>query len=154
MSEPEFVHLHLHTEYSLLDGACHIGELVDRATELGMRALAITDHGNMFGAFAFYHEALKQGVRPILGVEAYIAPGDRRDKEAPAASESGEGYAYHLTILAATQAGYQNLVKLVSEAYLTGFYHRPRMDKALLREHARQQCADGSADAMRRDYIE
>jgi DNA polymerase-3 subunit alpha len=101
-----------------------------------MPAVAITDHGNMFGAFSFYHEALKQGVRPILGVEAYIAPGDRRDREAQAASESGEGYAYHLTILAATQTGYRNLVRLVSEAYLTGFYHRPRMDKALLRENS------------------
>ncbi|MDQ5873159.1 MAG: DNA polymerase III subunit alpha, partial [Acidobacteriota bacterium] len=132
----DFVHLHLHTQYSLLDGANRIGELCRRIRELEMPAVAVTDHGNMFGAFAFYHEALKNGVRPILGVEAYIAPGDRRDKEAPAASESGEGYAHHLTILAATQAGYQNLVKLVSEAYLTGFYHRPRMDKALLREHA------------------
>jgi DNA polymerase-3 subunit alpha len=101
-----------------------------------MPAVAITDHGNMFGAFAFYHEALKQGVRPILGIEAYIAPGDRRDRESQAAVESGEGYSYHLTILAATQTGYRNLVKLVSEAYLTGFYHRPRMDKALLREKA------------------
>ena len=101
-----------------------------------MPAVAVTDHGNMFGAFSFYHEALKHGVRPIIGVEAYIAPGDRRDREAQAASESGEGYAYHLTILAATQTGYRNLVRLVSEAYLTGFYHRPRMDKALLRQHA------------------
>ena len=101
-----------------------------------MPAVAVTDHGNMFGAFAFYHEALKHGVRPIVGVEAYIAPADRRDREAQAASESGEGYAYHLTILAATQKGYQNLVRLVSEGYLTGFYHRPRMDKALLREHS------------------
>ncbi|HJW13689.1 MAG TPA: DNA polymerase III subunit alpha, partial [Thermoanaerobaculia bacterium] len=101
-----------------------------------MPAVAVTDHGNMFGAFTFYHEALKHGVRPIIGVEAYIAPGDRADREAQAASESGEGYAYHLTILAATQTGYRNLVRLVSEAYLTGFYHRPRMDKALLRRHA------------------
>jgi len=132
----DFVHLHLHTQYSLLDGANRIGELCRRIRELEMPAVAITDHGNMFGAFAFYHEALKHGVRPILGVEAYIAPGDRRDREAQAASESGEGYASHLTILAATQTGYSNLVRLVSEAYLTGFYHRPRMDKALLREHA------------------
>lgn len=101
-----------------------------------MSAVAVTDHGNMFGAFHFYHEAVKQGVRPIIGVEAYIAPADRRDREAKAASESGEGYAYHLTILAATQAGYKNLVRLVSEAYMTGFYHRPRMDKALLREYS------------------
>ena len=132
----DFVHLHLHSQYSLLDGANRLPELCRRIAELGMPAVAVTDHGNMFGAFHFYHEALKNGVRPIIGVEAYIAPADRRDREAQAASESGEGYAYHLTILAATQKGYQNLVRLVSEAYLTGFYHRPRMDKALLREYA------------------
>jgi DNA polymerase III subunit alpha len=132
----EFTHLHLHTQYSLLDGAIRVADLFPRLAKLGMDTVAVTDHGNMFGAFSFYHEALKHGVRPIVGVEAYIAPGDRRDKEAQAASESGEGYAYHLTILAATQKGYQNLVRLVSEGYLTGFYHRPRMDKALLREHA------------------
>jgi DNA polymerase-3 subunit alpha len=132
----DFVHLHLHSQYSLLDGANKLPELCRRISELGMPAVAVTDHGNMFGAFHFFHEALQQGVRPILGVEAYIAPGDRRDREAQAASESGEGYAYHLTLLAATQVGYRNLVRLVSEAYLSGFYHRPRMDKALLREHA------------------
>jgi len=132
----DFVHLHLHTQYSLLDGANRLGELCRRIRELEMPAVAVTDHGNMFGAFSFYHEALKQGVRPILGVEAYIAPADRRDREAQASSESGDGYAYHLTILAATQTGYRNLVRLVSEAYLSGFYHRPRMDKALLRENA------------------
>jgi len=132
----DFVHLHLHSQYSLLDGANRLPELCKRIVELGMPAVAVTDHGNMFGAFSFYHEALKHGVRPILGVEAYIAPADRRDREAVAASESGDGYAYHLTILAATQTGYRNLVRLVSEAYLTGFYHRPRMDKALLRQHS------------------
>jgi DNA polymerase-3 subunit alpha len=132
----DFVHLHLHSQYSLLDGANRLPELCRRIADLGMPAVAVTDHGNMFGAFSFYHEALRHGVRPIIGVEAYIAPADRRDREAQAASESGDGYAYHLTILAATQAGYRNLVRLVSEAYLTGFYHRPRMDKALLREHA------------------
>ena len=132
----DFVHLHLHTQYSLLDGANRVGEMCRRIRELEMPAVAVTDHGNMFGAFAFYHEALKNGVRPILGIEAYVAPGDRRDREAPAAVESGEGYAYHLTILAATQTGYQNLIRLVSESYLTGFYHRPRMDKTLLRERS------------------
>jgi DNA polymerase-3 subunit alpha len=132
----DFVHLHLHSQYSLLDGANRLPELCRRVGELGMPAVAVTDHGNMFGAFGFYHEAVKSGVRPIVGVEAYIAPGDRRDREEKAASESGEGYAYHLTILAATQTGYRNLVRLVSEAYLTGFYHRPRMDKELLAEHA------------------
>ena len=132
----DFVHLHLHSQYSLLDGANRLPELCRRIAELGMPAVGVTGHGNMFGAFSFYHEALKHGVRPIIGVEAYIAPADRRDRETQAASESGDGYAYHLTILAATQAGYRNLVRLVSEAYLTGFYHRPRMDKALLRAHA------------------
>ena len=100
----DFVHLHLHTQYSLLDGANRVGEMCRRIRELEMPAVAVTDHGNMFGAFSFYHEALKNGVRPILGIEAYIAPGDRRDKEAQAPSESGEGYASHLTILAATRA--------------------------------------------------
>ena len=132
----DFVHLHLHSQYSLLDGANRLPELCKRVAELGMPAVAVTDHGNMFGAFHFFHEALQNGVRPIIGVEAYIAPGDRRDREEKAASESGEGYAYHLTLLAATQKGYRNLVRLVSEAYLSGFYHRPRMDKKLLREHA------------------
>ncbi|HKD17693.1 MAG TPA: DNA polymerase III subunit alpha, partial [Thermoanaerobaculia bacterium] len=132
----DFVHLHLHSQYSLLDGANRLPELCKRVAELGMPAVAVTDHGNMFGAFHFFHEAIQQGVRPIIGVEAYIAPADRSNREAQAASESGEGYAYHLTLLAATQKGYRNLVRLVSEAYLTGFYHRPRMDKNLLREHA------------------
>ena len=132
----EFVHLHLHSQYSLLDGANRLPELCRRVAELGMPAVAVTDHGNMFGAFHFFHEALQNGVRPIIGVEAYIAPADRRNRDAQAASESGEGYAYHLTILAATQQGYRNLVRLVSEAYLTGFYHRPRMDKALLAQYA------------------
>ena len=132
----DFVHLHLHSQYSLLDGANKLPELCKRIAELGMPAVAVTDHGNMFGAFHFFHEALQQGVRPIIGVEAYIAPADRQNRDAQAASESGEGYAYHLTLLAANQKGYRNLVRLVSEAYLTGFYHRPRMDKALLREHA------------------
>ena len=132
----DFVHLHLHSQYSLLDGANKLPELCKRVAELGMPAVAVTDHGNMFGAFHFFHEAIQHGIRPIIGVEAYIAPASRKNKEAQAASESGEGYAYHLTILAATQKGYRNLVRLVSEAYLTGFYHRPRMDKELLREHA------------------
>jgi DNA polymerase-3 subunit alpha len=132
----DFVHLHLHSQYSLLDGANKLPELTKRVAELGMSAVAVTDHGNMFGAFHFFHEALQNGVRPIIGVEAYIAPSDRKNREAQASSESGEGYAYHLTLLASTQKGYRNLVRLVSEAYLTGFYHRPRMDKALLREHS------------------
>jgi DNA polymerase-3 subunit alpha len=132
----EFVHLHLHSQFSLLDGANRLSELCSAVSRLGQSAVAVTDHGNMFGAYNFYQEAVPKGVKPIFGVEAYLAPGDRRDRETRAASESGEGFTYHLTLLARNQAGYKNLVKLVSEAYLTGFYHRPRMDKDLLREHA------------------
>ncbi|HKB72288.1 MAG TPA: DNA polymerase III subunit alpha [Thermoanaerobaculia bacterium] len=132
----DFVHLHLHSQYSLLDGANRISELCGTVAKLGQGAVAVTDHGNMFGAYAFWQEADRTAIKPIFGVEAYIAPGDRRDRETRAASESGEGFTYHLTLLARNQAGYKNLVKLVSEAYLTGFYHRPRMDKELLREHA------------------
>jgi DNA polymerase-3 subunit alpha len=132
----DFVHLHLHSQYSLLDGANRLSELCATVARLGQGAVAVTDHGNMFGAYSFMQEAKAKGIKPIFGVEAYIAPGDRRDRETRAASESGEGFTYHLTLLARNEAGYKNLVKLVSEAYLTGFYHRPRMDKELLREHA------------------
>src|SRR5258708_15511425 len=132
----DFVHLHLHSQYSLLDGANRLSELCSTVAKLGQGAVAVTDHGNMFGAQHFYQEAVQKGVKPIFGVEAYLAAGDRRDRETRAASESGEGFTYHLTLLARNEAGYKNLVKLVSEAYMTGFYHRPRMDKELLREHA------------------
>jgi DNA polymerase-3 subunit alpha len=132
----DFAHLHLHSQYSLLDGANRLSELCQAVKKMGQDAVAVTDHGNMFGAFSFYQEAIARGIKPIIGVEAYIAPGDRRDRETRAASESGDGFTYHLTLLARNDAGYKNLIKLVSEAYLTGFYHRPRMDKELLREHA------------------
>ena len=132
----DFVHLHLHSQYSLLDGANRLSELCGAVAGLGQGAVAVTDHGNMFGAYAFMLEAQKKGIKPIFGVEAYIAPGDRRDRETRAASESGDGFTYHLTLLARTEPGYRNLVKLVSEAYVSGFYHRPRMDKELLRAHA------------------
>jgi len=132
----DFVHLHLHSQYSLLDGANRLSELCTTVARLGQGAVAVTDHGNMFGAYSFMQEAQQKGIKPIFGVEAYIAPGDRRDRETRAASESGEGFTYHLTLLARNERGYRNLVKLVSEAYLTGFYHRPRMDKELLRAHA------------------
>jgi DNA polymerase-3 subunit alpha len=132
----DFVHLHLHSQYSLLDGANRLSELCSTVARMGQDAVAVTDHGNMFGAMSFYQEAVGKGVKPIIGVEAYVAPADRRDREARAASESGEGYAYHLTLLAENDRGYANLIKLVSESYLTGFYHRPRMDKELLRRHS------------------
>jgi DNA polymerase-3 subunit alpha len=131
-AKPEFVHLHLHTEYSLLDGACRLDELVGEAARLGMKALAITDHGNMFGAVAFHDACRAQGLKPILGCEVYVAPGSRLERQALSASEAYN----HLTLLAASEAGYHNLVKLVSAGYLDGFYHRPRIDKELLARHA------------------
>jgi len=132
LPDPEFVHLHLHTEYSLLDGASHIDELVDQVGKLGMKAIAVTDHGNMFGAVAFHDACLDKGVKPILGCEIYVAPGSRHDK-----AGSGIEEAYnHMTLLAADEAGYHNLVKLVSIGYTEGFYHRPRIDKDVLATHA------------------
>ncbi len=132
MSKPDFVHLHLHTEYSLLDGASHIDEVVGRAAELGMRAVGITDHGNMFGAVAFYDACRDKGLKPILGCEIYVAPGSRFEK-----SGSGREEPYnHLTLLATSDEGYHNLVKLVSIGYLEGFYYRPRIDKDVLAKHA------------------
>jgi DNA polymerase-3 subunit alpha len=128
----EFVHLHLHSEYSLLDGACHVDEVVDQAAMLGMKALALTDHGNMFGAVAFHDACRAKGIKPILGCEIYVAPGSRHEK-----SGSGIQEAYHhLTLLATDDAGYHNLVKLVSLGYTEGFYHRPRIDKDALAQHS------------------
>jgi DNA polymerase III subunit alpha len=128
----EFVHLHLHTEYSLLDGACRVDELVDQATKLGMKALAITDHGNMFGAVAFHDACQERGIKPILGCEAYVAIGSRFDRAGTGIQEAYN----HLTLLASDDAGYHNLVRLVSAAYTEGFYHRPRIDKELLAKHS------------------
>jgi DNA polymerase III subunit alpha len=127
-----FVHLHTHTEYSLLDGASRIGDLFARAAELEMPALAMTDHGAMFGALNFYEAGRATGVKPILGVEAYVAPGSRFER---APGESEEKYR-HLTILARDERGYRNLLRLVTDAHLEGFYHRPRIDKELLAERA------------------
>ena len=127
----EFVHLHLHTEFSLLDGACRIGELLDRAAELKMPAVAVTEHGNMFSAVTFHDEARKRGIKPILGCEVYVAPGDRTDRS----GTPGET-ANHLVLLAETNEGFHNLIKLVSSGYTEGFYYKPRIDKALLAQHA------------------
>ena len=125
----EFVHLHLHTEYSLLDGACKIGPLMKRVKELGMNAVAITDHGNLFGAIEFYKSALEHGIKPIIGIEAYLTPGDHKKK-------TKQGL-YHITLLAENLEGYRNLLYLSSISYLEGFYYKPRMDKKLLREHSK-----------------
>ncbi len=131
MPKKDFVHLHLHTQYSLLDGAIRIPRLVERAHEYGMGALAITDHGNLFGAMEFYSQVQSHGIKPIIGCEVYIAPGSRLDQ----AARSGEVTAYHLILLCENEKGYRNLCKLVSDAYFEGFYYKPRIDKDLLEEH-------------------
>ncbi len=125
----EFVHLHNHSEYSMLDGACRIQDMVDWAVENGAPAVALTDHGNMFGAWELYSKATKAGVNPIVGCEVYVAPGSRltRGKE--------QGSPYHLTLLAKDATGYQNLLKLISLGYTEGFYSRPRIDMEILREY-------------------
>ena len=125
-----FVHLHVHTHFSLLDGATRIQPLVQRVKDLGMPAVAITDHGNMFGAIEFYRAACDAGVKPIIGCEVYMAPGDRRTRDATGIKDAS----FHLLLLAMNRAGYQNLLRLASIAYLEGFYYRPRIDKETLRE--------------------
>ena len=125
-----FTHLHLHTEYSLLDGFCKIQELVKRAKELGMDSLAITDHGVMYGVIDFYKACKKEGIHPVLGCEVYVAPGSRLDREAGA----GEDRYYHLILLAENNKGYENLMRIVSTGFMDGFYYRPRVDKEILRE--------------------
>ena len=126
----EFVHLHLHTEFSLLDGACRIDELLDEAVKLKMPALAVTEHGNMFSSVVFHDHARERGLKPILGCEVYVAQGSRFDKSGPQTETN------HLVLLAETNEGYRNLIKLVSAGYTEGFYYRPRIDKDLLAQHA------------------
>jgi DNA polymerase III subunit alpha len=127
----EFVHLHLHTEYSLLDGACRIDELLDQAQKLGMPAMAVTEHGNMFSAVTFHDAARKRGIKPILGCEVYVAPASRFDRT----NNLGDNY-NHLVLLAETQTGFRNLIQLVSSGYTEGFYYKPRIDKELLASHS------------------
>ena len=130
----DFVHLHLHTQYSLLDGANRVKDLIHNVKASGMDAVAVTDHGNMFGAYDLQTTALEAGIKPIVGVEAYIAPGSRFDRE-NVKTFDGEGNNYHLTLLVETPEGYKNLARLVSEAFLSGFYYKPRMDWDLLEKH-------------------
>src|SRR5687767_9761365 len=130
-----FVHLHLHTEYSLLDGASRPEALAERVARLGMPACAITDHGNMFGAVEFYNAMKAVGVKPIIGCEMYVAYGSRFDKTSVEDQQADAGSNNHLIVLAANDTGYKNLVKLVSAGYTEGFYYKPRIDKELLREH-------------------
>src|SRR3954471_85312 len=131
MSSDSFVHLHLHTEYSFLDGAVRMKELMKKASLLGMPAVAITDHGNLHGAINFYQEAEKPGIKPIIGCEAYLAPGTIKDRPA-----NQRDAAYHFTLLARDALGYRNLVKLISTAHLDGFHYKPRIDKQLLAAHS------------------
>src|SRR4029078_10947519 len=127
-----FVPLPLPTEFSLLDGACRIDELLDEAARLQMPSLAVTEHGNLFSSVIFHDHARQRGVKPILGCEVYVAPGDRRTKS----GNPGET-ANHLVLLAETNEGYHNLIKLVSAGYTEGFYYKPRIDKELLAQHAK-----------------
>src|SRR5688572_5524232 len=133
MQHSEFVHLHVHSEYSLLDGAAQLEKLVGKAKELRFPALALTDHGNLFGAIDFYQAAQKAGIKPILGCELYVAPRTRKERGSEDGSYEG---ANHLTVLVRNLAGYKNLIKLVSRAYLEGFYYKPRVDKEVLAQHA------------------
>ena len=128
-----FVHLHCHSEYSLLDGANRIDDLISRALELEQPALAITDHGNLHAAWEFQEKAKKAKLKPIIGMEAYVAPGDRRVKGRPA---PGVKPYYHLVLLARDLVGYRNLVKLSSLAYTEGFYSKPRVDRELLAKYS------------------
>ncbi|HOF69439.1 MAG TPA: PHP domain-containing protein, partial [Ruminococcus sp.] len=131
MKNSDFVNLHVHSEYSLLDGACRIKNLIQRVKELGQTAVAVTDHGNMYGAVEFYKEAKKEGIKPIIGCEVYVAPRTRFDREPKLDSSP-----YHLILLCKNNTGYQNLVKLVSIANLEGFYNKPRVDLELLKKYS------------------
>src|SRR5262249_51613954 len=135
-SVADFVHLHNHTTYSLLDGAQRLDEMIDRAAADGQQAIAITDHGNLFGVLEFAREAAKRSVRPIIGIEAYVAPGSRHDRGTTPPGGSRQKPYHHLILLAESYAGYKNLIKLSTAGFLEGFYYRPRIDKELLRAHS------------------
>ena len=129
-----FAHLHVHTEYSLLDGSNKIKECISRVKELGMNSIAITDHGVMFGVIDFYRAAKAAGINPILGCEVYVAPGSRFDKEAIG---NGDDRYYHLVLLAENQEGYQNLMKIVSIGFTEGYYYKPRVDMDVLKKYSK-----------------
>jgi len=131
VAENQFVHLHVHSEYSVLDGMCRVNELVKQVADFGMPAVALTDHGNMFGVIDFYTQARAAGIKPIIGSEMYVAPESRFSRTAPSARDA----AYHLVLLARNLDGYRNLMALSSKSYLEGFYYKPRIDKELLADH-------------------
>src|SRR6202142_4224199 len=131
MAPPNFVHLHLHTDYSLLDGACEIGELTTEAARRGMPAVAVTDHGNLFAAANFFHQAGTHGVKPIIGCEVYVAPDNHKNRGSDAERSN------HLVLLAENEEGYRNLIQLVSTGFLDGFYYKPRVDHDLLQQHSK-----------------
>ena len=137
-----FTHLHVHTEYSLLDGSNKIKEYVARVKKLGMDSAAITDHGVMYGVIDFYKEAKAQGIKPILGCEVYVAPGSRFDKEAG----NNEDRYYHLVLLAENNEGYQNLMKIVSIGFIDGFYYKPRVDIETLETYHCTERLSGGRD--------
>src|SRR5262250_1216817 len=146
MGNPQFVHLHVHTDYSLLDGACETTELLDEASRQKMPAVAITDHGNLFAAANFFDQASKRDVKPIIGCEAYVAKGSRHDRgekgtngngQERAEGEPGSRGSNHLVLLCESLEGYHNLIKLVSSGFLEGFYYKPRIDYDLLAKHSR-----------------
>ncbi|HUG85559.1 MAG TPA: PHP domain-containing protein, partial [Euzebya sp.] len=129
----DFAHLHVHTEYSMLDGASRVGHLMESVAKMGMRSCAMTDHGVMFGAIDFHQAGRKHGINPIIGVELYLAPHSRRNTTE--LTVEGKRY-YHLTVLAENQVGYRNLMKLTSRAYTEGYWYKPRVDRELLAEHS------------------
>ena len=151
-----FTHLHVHTEYSLLDGSSKINEIVARAKELGMDSLAITDHGVMYGVIDFYRACKREGIRPVLGCEVYVAPGSRFQKEG---GVNDERY-YHLVLLAENDIGYSNLMKIVSKGFTEGYYYKPRVDYELLQQYhegiiALSACLGGEvAINLRRGFYE
>src|SRR5580704_11419274 len=132
MNEKDFVHLHLHTDFSLLDGAIQIKPLAKRAEEIGARAVAVTDHGNMYGGLSFYNQMKGSGIKPIIGMEAYVAKGRRTDR----GEETTERGMNHLILLAKDLTGYHNLVTLTSFSFTEGYYYKPRIDTQLLAKHS------------------
>src|SRR4051794_8634911 len=155
MADRPFVHLHCHTHYSLLDGASRIPELAARVKSLGMNAVAMTDHGNLYGAIEFYRECKAAGLNPVIGYEAYVAPGKRTEREPRRAnSDSDDAIYHHLTLLAQNATGFKNLIKMSSLAFLEGYHYKPRIDKELLERHSEGIiCLSGCAAAEFSDYL-